>query len=72
MERRLASSLLQIVGEPTAMTTLALAGVIVGTQSPRTGVEHFVLIGIMDVLVKDILRQLTMDEEKLRVMMESA
>ena len=46
--------LLQIVVEPAAVTAFAVAVVVIGTLTPRTGVDHLVCIGITDVLVKDL------------------
>jgi hypothetical protein len=55
MELGLACSLLEVIGQPTAVASVSATGIIVGTQSPRTGVEHFVGVSIMDVLVEDVL-----------------
>ena len=49
------------------MASLAPAGPRVGAQSPRTGVEDLVGLGIRDVLVEDVLRQLAVDQIELRV-----
>ena len=55
MELRFACCLLQVVSEPTAMAALSLTSVIVGTQSPWTGIEYFVSVSVMDILVENVL-----------------
>ena len=62
----------QVVVQPAAVSTVAPAGPIVGAQAPRTGVENLVGIGVGDVLVEDVLRQVAVDEEELRVVVVAA
>ncbi len=57
--------LLKVVFEPAAVTALTQTIVIVHAQSPRTGIEHLVGIGIADVLVEDILREFAVEQEEL-------
>ena len=67
MKFRAAGSGIQIVGEPTAVAAITLTTIIIGTLSPRAWIEHLVGIGITDVGVEDIGRQLAVDEVELGV-----
>jgi hypothetical protein len=55
MEFWAACSLLEVIGQPTAVASVSATGIIVGTQSPRTGVEDFVGVSVMDILVENVL-----------------
>lgn len=67
----------EVVGEPTAMASLALVAIVVDALSQGTGVEDFsflghllgsaALVGVLDVLVEDVVRHLTADEIELGV-----
>ena len=50
------------------MTSLTTTIIIIGTETPRTGIEHFVTVGITDIRVENLLRQPTVQQEELRIM----
>ena len=50
-----AHGLLEIVVEPMALTTFANAMIIIDAIAPRTGIEHFIGIGILDVSIENLL-----------------
>ena len=56
MEGWTARSLIEIVAQPSAVASLALATIIIYAQSPWARVEHLVAIGVADVAVEDVLR----------------
>ena len=61
--------LFQIVSQPTTMAAFATTVIIIGANTPWTGVEHLVAVGIADVVVQDVLRHLAVDNEELGVVM---
>ena len=73
---------LQIVFQPATVSTLTSIAVIVGPLSPRTRIQflaflgHFLgstpLVGVFDVLVEYVLRQFTVHNVELRVVVVSA
>ena len=67
MEGRMARSLIEIVAQPSAVASLALATIIIYAQSPWTRVEHLVAIGVADVAVEDVLRHAAVSQIELVV-----
>ncbi len=64
--------LLQIIVQPTAMTSLTMTTIVINTLSPRTRIEHFVRISITNIAVQNLFRHLTIDNKELRVMMPTS
>ena len=54
------------------MAAFATTVIIIGANTPWTGVEHLVAVGVADVGVENLLRQATVQQEELGVVMVTA
>ena len=57
---------------PLALTAFANAMIIIDAIAPRTGIEHLVGIGILDVSVKNLLREVAVEQVDLMVVVVAA
>lgn len=65
-------ALVNVIIQPSCMTSLAETVEIVDTLSPRAWVEHLICVCVCDVLVKHLVRHAAVDEIEHRIVMPAA
>lgn len=65
-------ALVNVIIQPSCMTSLAETVEIIDTLSPRAWVEHLICVCVCDVLVKHLVRHAAVDEIEHRIVMPAA
>ena len=72
MEGWLARSFLQVIVQPTAISSFSHTTIVIGALPPRTRIKNFIRVSITDVGINDLVGEFAINQVELRIVMVSS